>query len=232
MYSELSRTGLALCRQSRRPCAMLQRELAGCRVSGAAEMSAAKPQSCGALPVCDHDPAQLRCPCMQEVHARLGELYPECDIAHLPSEAIQLSSSEAQPPPVQPGQEQECQAAGEQQPPVAQQAQQQDGQAEDVARPPKRSRTATDGGGAAAGAAAGAVDCACFVANAAVAGDVFRCAAAGPGVALSAPHLLPVCLLAMCIACCCRICTLPQGVEVLLGSTCSTPAAWVWSCRR
>ncbi|KAL4444049.1 hypothetical protein ABPG75_011786 [Micractinium tetrahymenae] len=139
--------------------------------------------------------ASGRLPVMQEVHARLARLYPECDIAHLPSEAIQLAPGEAQAAAAQPhqqqqqqqqpdeqrqqqpgqgpGQEQQQQQRG--QGPGPEQQQQQDDPAVDAARPSKRSRTA-DGGGTSSGAggASSSVDCACFVANAAVAGDTFR----------------------------------------------------------
>lgn len=121
-------------------------------------------------------------PAMQEVHARLARLYPECDIAHLPSEAIQLAPAEAPPAAASPSQHQEQPAAGQRQQPVEPRQQaacpgpgQQDDPGEGSARPSKRCRTAPSGGAASAeGAATDAVDCACFVANAAVAGDTFR----------------------------------------------------------
>ncbi|PRW50819.1 hypothetical protein C2E21_5446 [Chlorella sorokiniana] len=146
-------------------------------------------------------------PAMQEVHARLLKLYPECDIAHLPSEAIQLQQRQQQQ---QQQQQQQAQQQQQQQqaqqaqqpekqaaqhggllPPAAQQSQLEPEQQQHVGEPPaKRSRvergTASspqpgDEEGHANGSSGGAepraqagVDCACFVANAAVAGDSFR----------------------------------------------------------
>ncbi|KAL4430009.1 hypothetical protein ABPG77_004379 [Micractinium sp. CCAP 211/92] len=116
-------------------------------------------------------------PAMQEVHARLAKLYPECDIAHLPSEAIQLSTTGVQPAAAQPvrQQGQECEQPKDGGQHSAQGPGQQNEQEEDAARPSKRSRTAIGAGGAAfAPPATSAVNCACFVANAAVVGDTFR----------------------------------------------------------
>lgn len=125
--------------------------------------------------------ARGRLPALQEVHARLCRLYPECDIAHLPSDAIQLAQQGPQQGDV-------VQEPKQQEQDVQQQ------QEQDVQRPPaKRSKAdsgaapastcAATGSSAAAAAADGgagggtqpAVDCACFVANAAVTGDSFRC---------------------------------------------------------
>ena len=157
--------------------------------------------------------ARGRLPALQEVHARLCRLYPECDIAHLPSDAIQLAQQgpqqgdvvqepKQQEQDVQQQQEQDVQQQQEQdvqqqQEQDVQQQQEQDvqqQQEQDVQRPPaKRSKAdsgaapastcAATGSSAAAAAADGgagggtqpAVDCACFVANAAVTGDSFRC---------------------------------------------------------
>jgi hypothetical protein len=100
-------------------------------------------------------------PGLQEVHARLCKLYPEAELAHLPTDAIQLQ----EPQPVGEGEQQHAQ------PLHNEQQEQQLGETEEPAA--KRSRQDAEGNSQAAGAAA-AVDCACFVANAAVAGDSFR----------------------------------------------------------
>ena len=96
------------------------------------------------------------------MHARLCKLYPEAELAHLPTDAIQLQ----EPQPVEEGEQQHAQ------PPPNGNGQQQQ-QLEETQEPPAKRRLVGEGDGQAAGAAA-AVDCACFVANAAVAGDSFR----------------------------------------------------------
>ena len=144
-------------------------------------------------------------PALREVHARLCKLYPECDIAHLPSDAIQCRQEQEQPGwhQGQQQQEQQGQRHGQQQreqlwdqcseqrtgqgPEAASQVQQEGREAEGPT--PKRPRPAAAAGAAAlppGGAALGReqlgegssggapVDCAAFVANAAVEGDSFR----------------------------------------------------------
>jgi hypothetical protein len=101
---------------------------------------------------------------LQEVHARLCKLYPECDIAHLPSDAIQLTQHAQQG--VQQHVEEE---KAEEQQEVEQQL------------PRKRAKLEECGVGTGSigasesgrGEAAAPVDCACFVANAAVGGDSY-----------------------------------------------------------
>ncbi|KAL4855298.1 hypothetical protein ACK3TF_004052 [Chlorella vulgaris] len=130
--------------------------------------------------------AEGRLPALREVHARLRKLYPECDIAHLPTDAIQLAPSPHLLHSEQEGKEAQRDVKQQQQ----QQRQRQQQQAEQGAPPPPAKRRkqgsqslppATEHciEGTAAAAAGGCssrhgpVDCSCFVANAAVAGDSF-----------------------------------------------------------
>eukprot|EP00887_Chlorella_sp_A99_P001233 scaffold14.g1233.t1 len=107
--------------------------------------------------------AEARLPALREVHARLCKLYPEYEVAYLPSTAIQLA------PAAEEEEKEEEQAQG-------------GGAGGGGPRPAKRSRppAAAEGGGepargaGASASASPAVDCAAFVANAAVEGDSFR----------------------------------------------------------
>ena len=136
-------------------------------------------------------------PALREVGARLSCLYPECDIAHLPTETIQAAPVAEEQQQQQQGEEQQRQGEhvgepeqregeqeggqlqGEQLLDGAGQRQGQQQGKEPGTQPPSAKCSRLDSGGGGGGSGDGwppaaNVDCSFFVANAAVAGDNFR----------------------------------------------------------
>ncbi|KAI3427134.1 hypothetical protein D9Q98_007071 [Chlorella vulgaris] len=127
--------------------------------------------------------AEGRLPALREVHARLCKLYPECDIAHLPTDAIQLAPSPHVLHSKQEGKEVQHNVKQQQQQQQRQQAEQEvplplaKRRKQGSEPPPPATEHCIEGTAAAAAGGCssrhGPVDCSCFVANAAVAGDSF-----------------------------------------------------------